>query len=247
MTTDLHPIPNSPALWIEQYKTLVIADLHIGIENELIEQGIHVKSQTHAMKQHLYRLCDKYNPSDIIILGDVKHTIPATPFHEKKELYDFIHGLQSYGNIHLIPGNHDGAIKNIVPSSITIHSSQGLTKNDTGFFHGHRWPHPTLFTCSYLIFGHSHPTIMLSDRLGYQSYEPCWIKTTLLPTQILEKYPNYNKNITILILPAFNALCGGIAVNRDGLVGPMKSIVDIDNAQVFLLDGSDLGQVKHIQ
>jgi putative SbcD/Mre11-related phosphoesterase len=247
MTIQLHPIPNSPALWIDEYRILVIADLHIGIENELIDRGVHIQSQTELIKQHLYKICDRYNPSDIIILGDVKHTIPSTPFHEKKELYDLIHGLQSYGDIHIIPGNHDGSIKNIVPPSINIHPSQGIIKHNIGFIHGHRWPDPRLLTCSHLLIGHSHPTIMLSDRLGYQSYESCWLKTTLLPTKTMEKYPNYNKDISVLIIPAFNKLCGGTAVNKDGLVGPLKSIIDIDNAQVFLLDGSDLGKVKHIK
>jgi len=247
MIKDLQPIQHTAALWIKQKKILVLGDLHIGIENELIEHGVHIESQTDVMKEQLYTLCEQYQPASIVILGDVKHTIPSTPFHEKKELYEFIHGLQTYGNVHIIPGNHDGAIRHYLPAAINLHPSHGIRIDNIGFFHGHRWPHPSLLTAEYLIFGHSHPSIMLSDRLGYQSYEPCWIKSSLLPETTRERYPTYNKDISILILPAFNALCGGIAINKDGMVGPMKSIVDIENARVYLLDGTDLGLVKHIQ
>jgi putative SbcD/Mre11-related phosphoesterase len=247
MIKNLQPIQHTSALWIENRNILVVADLHIGIENELIEQGVHIESQTPVMKQQLYGLCERYHPSQIMILGDVKHTIPSTPFLEKKELYEFIQGLQSYGEVHIIPGNHDGAIQHYLPPSVHLHSSQGILIENIGFFHGHRWPHPSLLTAEHLIFGHSHPTIMLSDRLGYQSYEPCWIKTGLITQSTKKKYPSFNKDITIVILPAFNTLCGGIAINKDGLVGPMKSIVDIKNARVFLLDGSDLGSVQHIK
>ena len=41
----LQPIPNNPALYIPDLKMLVIADLHIGIENELREYGVNASSQ----------------------------------------------------------------------------------------------------------------------------------------------------------------------------------------------------------
>jgi len=50
-----------------------------------------------------------------------------------------------------------------------------------------------------------------------------------------------------LVMPAFNPLCGGIAVNKEGIMGPIGKIMDIKNAQVYLLDGSSLGRVKDIQ
>jgi metallophosphoesterase superfamily enzyme len=51
----------------------------------------------------------------------------------------------------------------------------------------------------------------------------------------------------ILVMPAFNPLCGGIAVNRDPLLGPFRSLMDIDNAEIYLLDGSSLGKVKDLK
>jgi metallophosphoesterase superfamily enzyme len=48
-------------------------------------------------------------------------------------------------------------------------------------------------------------------------------------------------------MPAFNPLCGGIAVNRDPLLGPFGSLIDVDNAEIYLLDGSSLGKVKDLK
>ncbi len=241
-----HPIANAPALWNESMKLLVIADLHIGIENELIDQGVHISSQTFQMKKQLQRICETYHPRKIMILGDIKHSIPATPFHEKRELFSFLTDLSEFAAVHIIPGNHDGGIINLIPESIRVHSSAGFFMDDIGFVHGHRWPKQQLMQGDYLLVAHSHPTIMLTDRLGFQNYEPCWIKTTLLHSHTQQIYSTFNKELKIIILPAFNQLCGGLAVNKDGLMGPLQKITDLAHADVFLLDGTHLGKVKEI-
>ena len=64
--------------------------------------------------------------------------------------------------------------------------------------------------------------------------------------KLLEKYPT-SQTLQILVMPAFNPLCGGIAVNRDSLLGPFKSLIDVDGAEVYLLDGSSLGKVKDLK
>lgn len=48
-------------------------------------------------------------------------------------------------------------------------------------------------------------------------------------------------------MPAFNPLCGGIAANQEGITGPIGKIMDVKNAEVYLLDGSALGKVKDIK
>ena len=46
MQPELQPIIDEPALLLKEKKLLVIADLHIGIETELRENGLQVPSQT---------------------------------------------------------------------------------------------------------------------------------------------------------------------------------------------------------
>ncbi|UCH72008.1 MAG: metallophosphoesterase [Thermoplasmatales archaeon] len=243
---DLQPISNEPALFIENKKMLVVADLHIGIENELRERGLNIASQTKNMIDHLILLCKKYKPKEIVLLGDIKHNIPSSTIQERRDVENFLEIIQTYGKIHIIPGNHDGNIKKLLSDEIIIHPSDGFIIENIGFIHGHRWPSEEIMLCKQIIAAHTHPTIMLTDRLGYKTFEPCWIKGKPIKSKLKEKY-SYFKDISILIMPAFNKLCGGIAANKYGITGPIGKIININNAQIYLLNGSALGKAKDIE
>jgi metallophosphoesterase superfamily enzyme len=101
-------------------------------------------------------------------------------------------------------------------------------------------------SASKLLLGHTHPTVMLKDRLQYETYETCWVKTSLDSQKAKERYETFNENIEIIILPAFNPLCGGMAVNKDGIMGPMNSIIRLSESTLFLLDGSYLGSIDSL-
>ena len=245
-TSNIQPIINEPALIIKDKKTLVIADTHIGIESELIEKGMNVQSQTKNMTNHVIELCKKHKTKEIIVLGDIKHNIPSSTFHERRDVTIFLETLQEFCLVHILPGNHDGNINKICPENTKIHPSDGLIIENIGFIHGHRWPNNQIMKCEMILMAHTHPTIMLTDRREYKTFEPCWIRTKFIKNKLKEKYPDSN-NPKLLVLPAFNPICGGIAANREGINGPIGKITDIDNAQIFLLDGTDMGKVKDIK
>ncbi len=244
--SDLQPIPNEPALFIKNKKILIVADLHIGIESQLREQGLSTSSKTQNMIEKLLKICKKYKPLEIILLGDVKHNIPSSTIQERRNVKNFLTTISEYGTVHIIPGNHDGNIKKISPQEIILHPSDGFLIENIGFVHGHRWPNQEIMKCDQLIISHTHPTIMFTDRLGYRTFEPCWIKSMFIRENLLERYLDGTCS-SVLIIPAFNPLCGGIAVNQDGVTGPLGKIIDIKNAQIYLIDGTSLGKVKLIK
>jgi len=241
------PISNKPALFIPQFEALVLSDLHIGIENELREYGVYADSKISQMESMILEICSEYKPKEIILLGDIKHSIPSTPFYEKKHLYEFLKRLQSYAKIHIIPGNHDGSIKTMVPDDIIIHGSDGYQKDICGFFHGHRWPNEKIMQSKYVFCGHTHPTVRLTDRLGYNSYESCWIKTPINVESVEKRYQTFNEDMIMVILPVFNPLCGGIAVNVESIVGPINHLVEEEKAEIYLLDGTSIGTLKQLR
>jgi len=243
---EIHPILNEPALFMDNKKILAIADLHIGIESELREHGLNTASQIQKMIDHFISLCKKYKPKEIVLLGDIKHNIPSTTIQERKDVKNFLETIQPYGTIHILPGNHDGNIKKLLPESMIIHPSDGFVIENIGFVHGHRWPNKEIMLCEQIITSHTHPTIMLTDRLGYKTFEPCWLKAGIIKDKLREKYSD-STDLQILVMPAFNPLCGGIAANREGVTGPIGKIMDVKNAQVYLLDGSSLGKIKDIK
>ena len=99
--------------------------------------------------------------------------------------------------------------------------------------------------CEQIIIAHTHPTIMLTDRLGHKTFEPCWIKGSFIKTKLKEKYPE-SSNLQLLIIPTFSRLCGGVAANKDGITGPLRKVIDIQNSRIYLIDGTSLGKVKDI-
>jgi putative SbcD/Mre11-related phosphoesterase len=243
---DLQPILNEPALFINEKKILVLADLHIGIESELNEKGINAASQIKKITNHFILLCKKYKPKEIVLLGDIKHNIPSSTIQERKDVKNFLEEIKSYGIIHIVPGNHDGNIQKILPDHTILHPSDGFIIENMGFVHGHRWPSQEIMDSKQMIMGHTHPTIMFTDRLGYKTFEPCWVKANFDKNKLKQKYSN-SSNPEILVMPAFNPLCGGIAANSQGITGPLGKIIDIKNAQIFLIDGTHLGKIKDIK
>jgi putative SbcD/Mre11-related phosphoesterase len=243
---DFQPIPNESVLFCENKELLIIADLHIGIEKELREQGLNPPLQTPKLIENIISLCVEYKPKDIILLGDVKHNIPISTFRERKDVKELLELLTKYGKIHILPGNHDGNISRYSSDKIIIHRSDGFIIEETGLLHGHCWPRTELINCKSIIIGHTHPTVMLKDRLGYKTYEPCWLQGSCFIEKIYEKYKKKN-NPNIIIMPAFNKLCGGLAVNCEGIMGPFSNIINVDESKLFLLDGTFLGKVKEIK
>ncbi|MEM0138075.1 MAG: hypothetical protein QW608_06705, partial [Thermoplasmata archaeon] len=66
---------NKPAAFIESIDSLVISDLHLGIENEIERKGVVISSQDQQMLKELNELIDEIGAKNLIILGDIKHSI----------------------------------------------------------------------------------------------------------------------------------------------------------------------------
>jgi len=243
--SEIQPIINERALFIVEEKTLVLADLHIGIETQIRESGLNITNQTEKITKKIIKLCDRYKPDQIILLGDIKHNIPTSTYRERIDVKNFLEKISNISKVHIVPGNHDGNIKKLSPKKIVIHPSDGFLFKNIGFIHGHRWPKEEIMKSEKIIMAHTHPTIMLSDRMDHKTYEPCWVKTKFDDEKLKEKY-EVSQNSNILIIPAFNPLCGGIAVNKDGIQGPMGRIINIEESEIFLIDGTNIGKIKYL-
>jgi hypothetical protein len=82
-----HFLPGGPALVVENTRrVLVIADLHIGIESDLDAHGIHIPSQGRGRLDRVITCIDEGKPDLVLLLGDVKHSVPITTRQEYREL-----------------------------------------------------------------------------------------------------------------------------------------------------------------
>ncbi len=249
------PLYGKRAFFVLSLKAIVIADLHLGIEYELSLGGAHIPSQTTVLLQRCQELGREKHADTFILLGDVKHII--APLGEKKDYVDalrkerrelnfFLSMLSQEFDVWIVKGNHDGGLKR-KEENITIYESKGISKGGIGFAHGHAWPSKEVMETDVLITAHTHPVICLFDSFGYAITKPCWVRGACIDDNIRKKYGITRKKMEVIIMPAFNPLCGGIAVNREGALGPIGKILDVENARIYLLDGTYLGHVKNIK
>jgi putative SbcD/Mre11-related phosphoesterase len=220
---------------------LALADLHLGFEYELRKFGISIPSKSSRKLKRVRELVKKTKVERLLILGDLKHEIPFPSGMEELEVREFINHVKKFVHVEVVKGNHDG---NLDFLKIPIYSPSGVVIGDVGYFHGNAWPDKKLLSSKYLVIGHTHPTIVFEDKLGHRSRLPCWLRVKLNAEKCEKKF-GVKSNSELIVMPAFSELSGGIAVNssREKLIGPILKLVNLDQAEVYLLDGTNLGKL----
>jgi putative SbcD/Mre11-related phosphoesterase len=227
--------------------TLVIADLHIGLERELAEAGIHVPDQAGRLQKRIDALIRQTKAKRLIILGDLKHNVPTITRTEWREIPAFLEHLSKKVKVSIIKGNHDGDIDRLVPKGVDVIEPKGMVIGDFALTHGQAWPGKKLLGCRTLIFAHIHPAIEF--RAGrYRAIEHCWLRCPVDADVLKKKFGKTVKLKDAIMMPAFNSLIGGVAVNgKDfGLLGPLlrTGAVKIKGAEVWLTDGTAIGHLS---
>jgi putative SbcD/Mre11-related phosphoesterase len=272
----LTPLKDYPAFLHkgEKNRTLIVTDLHLGWEINLIRKGVHLPSQMPKIRKTLLQLIKATKPDALVILGDVKHTIAKAESGEWHDIPEFFEAIMAkVDDIRVVRGNHDGNLEPLLPLRVELHSSTGITLNETGLFHGHTWPARKLLECDTLVMGHVHPTVMFRDYLGFRITTRVWVKARchtekLAATLMKRRYPRVPGDPTakskkrsdvepkvkqLFIMPCFNDFLGGRPLNKDSerrtYIGPLlrSEAINMDEAEVYLLDGTFLGLVEQLK
>lgn len=262
MPPEIKPIVEEPALIVTNTETsLVVADIHLGIEWDLYRSGINLPSQIESRLNRILGYIQANFPDRVILLGDVKHNVPQISWQEKDEVPLFLETLAEYAHVDIFPGNHDGGIECLFnrQKDISLHSAKGAVLDGVGYFHGHTWPAPELLAASHIIVAHNHPAVRFTDAFGYSIVEPAWIRTTFNADILRNRFGNLNfenpaqwADPELFVMPAFNELCGGVPFNEStekDLLGPVFSSggIKLETSEVYLLDGTRLGLLKNIR
>jgi putative SbcD/Mre11-related phosphoesterase len=237
--------------------SLVIADLHLGIEHEYYRKGITLPSQTKRLQERIDRLIATTKAHKLVILGDVKHKVPGTSFQEEREIPDFFDCFLKKIEVEILPGNHDADLPQLV-KKLKLRPSKGVLEGNCYFSHGHTWPAKKFLNAEYVIMGHDHPAVEFRDTLGFRWLEPVWVRAAFRKKRVMEKYKlkaRPPKLPELIIMPAFNTFSGAIPLNtsvtqkRAGAepgLGPLTKAADMKKARIYLLDGTFLGQLKNL-
>jgi len=246
-------ITDYPAVFIAEKKTLVVAELHLGIEHELYKKGIIIPPQREKFQEILDKLLQLTKAKTLVIIGDIKHKVSGISIREERELPKFLEYLKNRVKVILVKGNHDAEIENIVPEGIKIYGSRGFKLGKYGFFHGHAWPSKRLMQCDHLFMAHLHPGLEFRDKFGFRNVEQVWIKGMFDPEKVREKYKIKKiGRLNAIVMPTFNKLLGNIDVNKlikQEHAGPeiVNKLTDMRKSKVYLLDGTLLGTLKQLK
>lgn len=233
-------------------KILVISDIHLGYEVELIKKGVNVPERAPILAQEIINLGKKANTKTLYILGDVKHKIVTASNFDLYQITVFFEKLKKWFNeVNVTLGNHDGGLKKLLPSNVTLTGSRGTRikceNGDISLFHGHAFPQPESVHSKYMITGHGHYLIKLKDATGLKFTEPVWIvgeidREKFFKIFLKNKFKETisKENIKFIILPPFNRIVGGIPVNKaveNSII--LKYMID-EKTRLFLEDGTYL-------
>lgn len=246
-------VTNEAALLIGE--ALIVGELHIGYETELYRNGIFLKSNTGAMLERIQKLLLETNAKKLFIIGDLKHNYLDISWQERHEVPKFLEELSKRVEVHVIPGNHDGLIKQLVPKNVKLHGQAGYKYKDAYLTHGHAWPSASLCSAETLVMAHLHPAVEFRDRLGFRSVEYCWLRGNVNKKILASRYKKQKSAIKtkeVVVVPPFNNLTGGMPVNREvpeKEISPItrNKVVHVKNCDVYLLDGTHLGRAGEIK
>ncbi|MCD6443604.1 metallophosphoesterase [Candidatus Bathyarchaeota archaeon] len=266
----LKPLFPEPVLLIQGggERVLVAADLHIGWEITLSGYGIYVPSQAKRFLRRIARIIRRVKPSTLVFLGDLKHTIGKLGKSEWMDVPEFLEAVKSMvDRVVIVPGNHDGDIEALTPEDVEITESGGIDLwGEVGLFHGHSWPKPELFNCRTLVMGHIHPAVTFRDRFSNRFLRRVWVKADIDPcclSSYIEKRALVKRkedfevrSERLIIMPSFNGFMKGRALNEATseelgvkAISPIlrSRCVDIENSELYLLDGVFLGMLGEVR
>jgi uncharacterized protein len=241
---NVRPLHPHAALLLEGdgRKYVAVSDLHIGLEAELGNKGITVKPNLVAdMVNELSGLVESEKADAIVLLGDVKHTVGSISKQEWDDIPAFLRQLASKADVYLVPGNHDGNIRHLVPNSVNVASAKGMALDDTLLVHGHSMPSDLRSNVSRIVMGHIHPVFLKRESVIHG--QRVWLylqvkKEALFSEQGL---------VDIVVVPSFNQYlyATGEKYYHKSISPIISRVVNYDNGVqkclVATLDGSVVG------
>lgn len=224
-------------------KYVAVTDLHIGLEAELLHKGVSMPSIAPNMVKELLELVDKEQADGIILLGDIKHTVGSISKQEWDEIPTFLKQLAAKTEAYLVPGNHDGNIRHLVPASVNVISAKGMTIGDTLLMHGHSMPSDIRSHVNRIVMGHVHPVFIKKGSVIHG--ERVWIymqadKSALFPE---------GGAIEVVVVPSFNPHLYATGRYHRSISPVVTRLMEhgVDKCIVATLDGSVVGDVDLLQ
>jgi uncharacterized protein len=190
----LHLVPHhSGALFVPEFNTTIIADLHLEQGTSLARRGLYVPPYDTAISLNvLQQVLAETKPQQVIFLGDTFHDAQADQRLEANHI-EKLNALTKHFKTYWICGNHDPE----PPKNIGGTAAQTMLLGAINLRHV---PTQNLEN-EFEIAGHLHPGCGVNQR-GRRIYGKCFISDERR-----------------LIMPAFGAYTGGLNISSDAFAG----------------------------
>lgn len=240
----VRPLHPHAALLLEDdgSKYIAVSDLHIGLDAELSSKGVTVKPRlVPDMAGELTSLAESQHACGIILLGDIKHTVGTISKQEWDDIPAFLKQLSAKAEVYLVPGNHDGNIRHLVPASVNVISSKGMALGDTLLVHGHSMPSDVRSHVKRIVMGHVHPVFL--KRGSVINGERVWIYLQARKEAVFSE----QGALEVVIVPSFNPYmyATGERTYRHKSISPIITRImqsdAVEKCIVATLDGSIVG------
>ena len=141
-------------------------------------------------------------------------------------------------------GNHDGGLENVLRNmGFAIPVYREILLEGVALLHGNSWPSQEAMRKRYAIVGHGHFAIKRND-----AREKVWLLART-SSSAKKRYPHYNKNSRLVVVPPFNELVtgGGLSERSEGYLPLFKNnVFSFGDAKVYGLDAVLRGDVNGI-
>jgi hypothetical protein len=192
------------ALFIKELRTIVVSDLHIGLEFSLEDDGIQFPlNEEKLLLNRFEKIISKFNPKSIIFNGDILHSFSSITYKIRSEFRNIINFISNeVDDFIFIKGSHDTMLENLVKST---NFKPNYYKKD-----GYLFTHGNLAieiekNIKNIIIGHEHPCVEINmERVHCFLYQK-----------------NFNHKANIIILPAFNPLIKGVIITNQDFTSPL--------------------------
>ena len=208
------------SIYMEEYGTCIVADLHMGYEGFLQHEGVAMpKYQKNVIITRLEKIMEKYEPSKLIIDGDLKHEFGKNLRQEWREVEEILKFLCKRTEVIIVRGNHDNFLK-IIAYRYNVPVVEEYRMGDVKIVHGDKMVKKE----GKIIMGHEHPSIGIRDKVGAMVKLPCYLVGN-----------------GIFVLPALSPLATGTDVVRDEkFLSPILREENIDEFEVYAINHDEI-------
>jgi len=215
-------------LYVPAAGTLALADLHLGLEEALHDEGTlvpsgHLRAILERVERIVRALDGRGRLERVIVNGDLRHKFgPWTrrAWREAQELLDYLQGIAS--EVVLVEGNHDEGSLSIVAErfgSVLVRREYEL--NGLWFVHGDQEPGDVPEEVEAIVIGHEHPAVGLRDPVtGRVETFKCFLVGTY-------------RGRTLVVQPALNPWTAGSDLLREEPLSPLLSEGVLEDCRVY--------------